>query len=103
LIPLIEKLLGDVGRYRCVGFGYVALWPVFMGAVEVYKVEPKRWVRARMDGDAMMGARNRGVVREVVEGMWRRRGEMSGGGGGEQCVKGILKLLKLLKHILIEY
>lgn len=54
------------------------MWPVFIGAVEVYLEEHKRSVRAWMNKSDMMGARSRGDVRELVDAVWLKRKEEAG-------------------------
>ena len=81
LIPHLDVLFHSVATYQQLGGGYITLWPVFIGAAEVYLEEHKRSVRRWMNEAEMMGARSRGDVRELVEAVWQKRREIAGDAG----------------------
>lgn len=73
LIQLLDNLLNSVEEYERLRGGYVTLWPVFIGAAEVFNEDQKRRVRAWLDTAELMGAANRRDIRIVIEAVWQER------------------------------
>ncbi|CZR60976.1 uncharacterized protein PAC_10872 [Phialocephala subalpina] len=73
LVPLLDNLLSSVEEYERLKGGYVTLWPVFIGAAEVFEEHQKLRVRAWLDTVDLMGAANRRDVRTVIEAVWNER------------------------------
>lgn len=85
LFSYLASLLDCVALYPTLGGGNIALWPVFMGAVEIYLPEHKKQVRAWMDQADQVGVASRTDVRKVIEKVWATRKQMADDKGIEEC------------------
>jgi hypothetical protein len=78
LIPYLESLLDAIEQYQELKGGCITLWPVFVGAVEVFEERQKGRVRSWLDTAEMVGAANRKDVRMVIEEVWKARSRLKG-------------------------
>ena len=84
LFSYLSSLLDCVVHFGTLGGGHIALWPVFMAAVEVYLPEHKRQVLEWMDRADAIGVPSRQNVRRLMEEVWRTREQVAGDSGIEQ-------------------
>ncbi|KUJ20681.1 uncharacterized protein LY89DRAFT_451784 [Mollisia scopiformis] len=77
LLPYVTLMLDAIEQYLTLNGGYIALWPVFIGAVEVFEESHKSRVRTWLSRADLMGAANRKDVRLVIEAVWRERSRLS--------------------------
>ncbi|KAF8867366.1 hypothetical protein BDZ45DRAFT_795082 [Acephala macrosclerotiorum] len=73
LVPVLNDLLNSVEEYQRLKGGFVTLWPVFIGAAEVFEEDQKRRVRLWLDNADLMGAANRRDIRMIIETVWQER------------------------------
>ena len=85
LFPYLASLLDCVALYPTIGGGQIALWPVFMAAVEAYKEEHKDQVRKWMDRADLVGVPSRKDVRMLIEEIWNVREQTAENEGREEC------------------
>ena len=85
LSSYLSTLLDCVALYPTLGGGHIALWPVFMAAVEVYLPEHKTQVREWMDRADAIGVTSRKNVRRLVEEVWITREHMASDEGVKEC------------------
>ena len=85
LFSHLSSLLDCVALFPTLGGGHIALWPVFMAAVEVYLPEHKNQVRQWMDRADLIGVANRNDVRKLIENVWARRKQIADDEGADEC------------------
>ena len=85
LFSHLSSLLDCVALFPTVGGGHIALWPVFMAAVEVYLPRHKNQVREWMDRADQIGVASRNDVRKLIEKVWATRKQIAKDEGVEEC------------------
>lgn len=85
LFSHLSSLLDCVALFPTLGGGHIALWPVFMAAVEVYLPYHKNQVREWMDRADQIGVANRNDVRKLIEKVWATRKQIAKDEGAEEC------------------
>lgn len=86
----VNELLGKVKSYQNLGGGYVAAWPVFVAAAEVYKQEHMALVHEWLDEGDRMGVANRRDIRALIQSIWDRRMAIYEQGHTEQSLGEII-------------
>ncbi|KAL8792260.1 MAG: hypothetical protein Q9195_005139 [Heterodermia aff. obscurata] len=85
LFSHLSSLLDCVALFPTLGGGHIALWPVFMAAVEVYLPSHKNQVREWMDRADQIGIASRNDVRNLIEKVWAIRKQVATDKGAEEC------------------
>ena len=85
LLSHLSSLLDCIALFPTLGGGHIALWPVFMAAVEVYLPSHKSQVREWMDRADQIGVASRNDVRKLIEKVWATRMQIAKDKGAEEC------------------
>ena len=85
LFSHLSSLLEYVALFPTLGGGHIALWPVFMAAVEVYLPSHKNQVREWMDRADQIGVASRSDARKLIEKVWATRKQIAKDEGTEEC------------------
>ena len=85
LFSHLSSLLDCVALFPTLGGGHIALWPVFMAAMEVYLPSHKNQIREWMDRADQIGVASRIDVRKLIEKVWATRKQIAKDEGTEEC------------------
>ena len=85
LFSHLSSLLDCVALFPTLGRGHIALWPVFMAAMEVYLPSHKNQIREWMDRADQIGVASRIDVRKLIEKVWATRKQIAKDEGTEEC------------------